>query len=383
VDHRIRGLRARGEHLMSGEALTDRSTAASMGRLTFAAWREQALARAMEMENLLNWLEKKSHDEYKKPLVKAVRDHLEAARESAHTRATLRGTISGSVVERTTASLDAAQIHLLRLAPLDYLRSYVPSLFAEAQEQLDGNDLRLMRLKRLADQANVDQALTEPERSDVIAAIQSTMAEARHRQMRVRTFRNVIWFTTAAILALTIIVAFIGFINPTMLPLCFSPESRVVVCPTHRSFIPATGAGVNDVPSPSAQDEATRRSANPRDIALVEFVGLLGAAVAATAALRRMRGTADPYSLPVALATLKLPLGALIAFLALLLIRAQFVPGLSALDSSAQIIAWSLIFGYSQELFTRAVDRQAAAVLQGTAPTGTTQSPDSRSTEKS
>jgi hypothetical protein len=58
-----------------------------------------------------------------------------------------------------------------------------------------------------------------------------------------------------------------------------------------------------------------------------------------------------------------LPTGALTAFLGLLLIKAGFVPGLSALDSSAQIVAWAIVFGYAQELFTSLVDRQALTVL--------------------
>ncbi|MFE5242727.1 MULTISPECIES: hypothetical protein [unclassified Streptomyces] len=65
----------------------------------------------------------------------------------------------------------------------------------------------------------------------------------------------------------------------------------------------------------------------------------------------------------MALALLKLPTGALTAVLGLLLMRGAFVPGLSALDSSAQIIGWAIIFGYSQQIFTRLVDRQGQAVL--------------------
>ena len=65
----------------------------------------------------------------------------------------------------------------------------------------------------------------------------------------------------------------------------------------------------------------------------------------------------------MALATLKLPMGAVTAFLGLLLMRGQFVPGLSALDTSAQILAWALVFGYAQQLFTRFVDQQAHSVL--------------------
>ena len=43
--------------------------------------------------------------------------------------------------------------------------------------------------------------------------------------------------------------------------------------------------------------------------------------------------------------------------------RGQFVPGLTALDTSAQILAWALVFGYAQQLFTRFVDQQGQTVL--------------------
>ena len=108
----------------------------------------------------------------------------------------------------------------------------------------------------------------------------------------------------------------------------------------------------------------THRTTSPWDTFLVELVGLIAASVAAAAALRNIKGTSTPYSLPVALAVLKLPTGALTALLGLLLMRGGFVPGLSALDSSAQIVAWAIVFGYAQQLLTRLVDQQAHAVLE-------------------
>jgi hypothetical protein len=36
--------------------------------------------------------------------------------------------------------------------------------------------------------------------------------------------------------------------------------------------------------------------------------------------------------------------------------RGAFVPGLSALDTPAQILSWAIVFGYAQQLFTRFVD---------------------------
>jgi hypothetical protein len=65
---------------------------------------------------------------------------------------------------------------------------------------------------------------------------------------------------------------------------------------------------------------------------------------------------------------LKLPTGALTAVLGLLLMRGEFVPGLSALDSSAQIVAWAVIFGYAQQLLTRFIDERAQRVLSSISP---------------
>jgi tetrahydromethanopterin S-methyltransferase subunit C len=103
--------------------------------------------------------------------------------------------------------------------------------------------------------------------------------------------------------------------------------------------------------------------AQAEDYLVIEAVGIVAAAVASAAALRRIRGTSLPYNVPVVLALLKLPTGALTAVLGLLLMRGGFVPGLSALDSTGQIIAWAIVFGYSQQLFTKYVDSQGQALL--------------------
>ena len=99
------------------------------------------------------------------------------------------------------------------------------------------------------------------------------------------------------------------------------------------------------------------------DVPLVLAVGLAAGAFAAALAVRNMRGTSTPYCVPVAIAWLKLPAGALTALFAMLMLRGGFIPGLSALDNQGQIIAYSIVFGYAQQIFTRLVDNQAQAVL--------------------
>jgi hypothetical protein len=103
-------------------------------------------------------------------------------------------------------------------------------------------------------------------------------------------------------------------------------------------------------------------TAKPEDLMVVELVGLAAAAVAA-AAISNIKGSSERYGLPLALAALKHPTGAVTAFLGLLLMRGQFVPGLNALDTTAQILAWALVFGFAQELFTHFVDQQGQTVL--------------------
>jgi len=139
------------------------------------------------------------------------------------------------------------------------------------------------------------------------------------------------------------------------------------VCPTGQSepFIPLQsgttlppGVPIRDI------DKVVEDTVEPQDLIVVELVGLTAAAVATAAAVRGLKGSSERYGLPVALAALKLPTGAITAFLGLLLMRGQFVPGLTALDTSAQILAWALVFGYAQQLFTRFVDQQGQTVLE-------------------
>ena len=47
-------------------------------------------------------------------------------------------------------------------------------------------------------------------------------------------------------------------------------------------------------------------------------------------------------------------------------------PAPSALDSPAQILSWAVIFGYSQQVFTRFADERAHAVLDQVGPTTST-----------
>nr|BFE80240.1 hypothetical protein GCM10020093_028410 [Planobispora longispora] len=126
-----------------------------------------------------------------------------------------------------------------------------------------------------------------------------------------------------------------------------------MVCPTEQNAFTAA----EDL------DAVLARTVDRLDLLTIEFAGLIAAAISAALALKNLRGSSVPFGLPIALALLKLPMGALTALVGLVLMRGEFVPGLSALDSSAQILAWAVLFGYAQQLFTRFVDQRAQNVL--------------------
>jgi hypothetical protein len=205
------------------------------------------------------------------------------------------------------------------------------------------------------------------ERRKVVNIVRGASSAGLREHIRLRSFRNVVVVTTTLMAVLAIGVAVTGYFQPTLLPLCFAPEEAgraTVVCPTGQSepFVPADNPPQDDVVRMDI-DVVVGATVNPQDLIVVELVGLTAAAIASAAAIRRIKGSSERYGLPVALAALKLPTGALTAVLGLLLMRGQFVPGLTALDTSAQILAWALVFGYAQELFTRLVDQQGQTVL--------------------
>jgi hypothetical protein len=279
---------------------------------------------------------------------------LTAAADAAHGRSPRTRRLSnwwkGTLNDVGYRSLHAASAELAGLLTPREVRTALPEAIGRIQgSSLPGSDPR-----RLAAQ----QALARPETVDAahlrqLITIGYEVADDAYA--RVRSFRNVVWLATA--LVVLIGGVFVGYVmaHPAFLPLCFDAPSgaaTTVVCPTSQTLL-APGA-----PVPTAPE-------TPQDILLVCLLGLLGATLSATVSLRKIRGSSDPYSVPVALTALKVPTGALTAIVALIAIQAGFVPGLSSLDSQAQIIAYALLFGYAQQVLTGLVDRQGASVLAG------------------
>jgi hypothetical protein len=348
----------------------------------------------------------------------AIIRHLDAALDATtEKRRWWERSHQGARMERAISNLDAAEADLLQIAPAAYVLGQMPGVLNHVQRYLKPDDPRRKEIEGIAKKLGVNEpsqtppparrtpdprhAVVDTERGKIVSAVRGASSVALREQSRLRSFRNVVVVTTIAMAVVAIALGIIGWRNPDAIPLCFAPEAAgqtTVVCPTEQSGpVPTPGAtsstgttddtstGDNSTGDTTTEDTTTEdttagdtstegtttgdidelvaKTAASQDVPLVELVGLTAAGIAAAAAIRRVRGSSEPYGVPVALALLKLPTGAVTAFLGLLLMRGGFIPGLSALDTSAQILAWAIIFGYAQELFTRLVDQQAHSVL--------------------
>jgi hypothetical protein len=327
---------------------------------------EQLRSNARELESLIEAREASTEvsPEHAR-LLRSARDELRQA---------------GSVIDFGThrrspraSHVTAAQLHInsglslwLRTLPAKELEPCLPGMFAIVRRHLSAEDERRTAVERIAlevraaQEASRDIGLAPDRLMTIVEALKAAWDAELREKLRAQSFARLVRWITASLTGLAVAVAVISMLWPRAVPLCFNPPAAPVlgggfaaVCPTaSRERIPDMGKA-----------RATADAAGRGDYLAVEFIGLTAASIAAAAALRKVRGTSTAFGIPIALALLKLPTGALTAVLGLLLMRGGFVPGLSALDSPGQIIAWAVVFGYSQELFTKFVDRQGQAVL--------------------
>ena len=284
-------------------------------------------------------------------LVKGISDHLDRAEKAAFRRDPLPGRLAnwwrGTLVELAYRNMHAAESQLVDLHDENELQAEIPLAVARARNALHREDLRLWTVEGL-------QALPQPRRRHQLRRLMSdsfAALDARHGQLR--NFRNIVLL--AAVLIAVLVVATVVLVarTPEMMPLCFPNEVTVSTDPLMKEV-----DGIN-CPTAAATD-----GPGSRDVLIVALLGLLGGALAAAVSIRNLKGTTTPYDVPVALALLKVPLGAFTAILALVAIRGDFVPGLSTLDSQEQILAYALLFGFGQQVFTRLLDQRAQTLLE-------------------
>ncbi len=170
-------------------------------------------------------------------------------------------------------------------------------------------------------------------------------AEDLH-QLQVRHLRGVLYGASAVLLAVVAVLWIVGAIHPAYFPMCWpvSGSHPTMICPTGGNK-PSEG-----------------------DVPLVLGLGALGAALSVALNLASLKPAGVRFSLTVAQGLNKIVLGAITAMLGIIVLRTVTnAPGFLATQPG--LLTTAVVFGYSQQLFTRLIDRQANRLMNAASPT--------------
>jgi hypothetical protein len=166
------------------------------------------------------------------------------------------------------------------------------------------------------------------------------------QQAQVRRFRGVLIGTFASLIIVVAILAIVGIFHAKLIPVCLpkaGAKAGTLVCPGGTS---APGAA---------------------DLPLVLGLGAIGATLAVAKNLTGLKPVGVRYSLSVAQGMVKVTLGAITAVLGLLILQTQSnLPGV--LGTQQALLASAVVFGYSQQIFTGLIDRQATSLQNAASP---------------
>ncbi|WP_254407940.1 hypothetical protein [Streptomyces sp. AC495_CC817] len=316
------------------------------------AWRERAVAHILSLEQQAarercRVVQDPTEQCQREKTLDGIARQLDEARNAVSARRRLF--TGAAALERTWANVRATDVMLLNLCSEQELIGRSADVLSHVEQHLRPNDP--LRVKVVEAVGRVEAGERLPGDRELLVSALSASYEALDGEFsRVRSLSIILRIATFFVLLGAGGLALWGWYCPDSLNMCFLPEGR--------KFAACPSGEVRKVRGKQPSDYAEEV-----DVLVVEAAGLAGAALTVIASLRRIQGTSSPYMLPLAAALLKFPTGALTAFIGVLLIRGAFVPGLSDLDSSPQIVAWAVIFGAAQHLVTRFVDARARETL--------------------
>jgi len=309
------------------------------------SWCQRMIAHIADLQSQINKFEKQSGaNDPDLELVGKAKVQLNAARDSLKGGKRL-SRFTGRATDRALANIHEAEVTILRIVPQDELQWRGLPVLVQARLHLHPEDLRLLQLENVSFSSDGEYvALTAEKRELAASALHAAYQAEEEERARVRSFTHIVCAATVVMALIAAGFAMWAFFEPAVGErFCFpeDPDQRnspLNICPLGGK-------------------------SSWEGIWFIEFVGMLAAAVAGAVSLRKVRGTSGPYHVATGLLLLRLPVGALTAVVGIVLLSGRFFPGLTALDTSSQIIAWAIAFGILQEAVTRTVDAQGQFLL--------------------
>ena len=256
-----------------------------------------------------------------------VEDLLQLAQRAAqHRKRRSRGLIDrwrGTSVERAHHYLHAARIALVDVLDARGVNARIPGAVARVDTCLTPTDVRRPSIDKLL---TVRGLPLEERRAGLKRALEIGYDASDQLHGRIRGFRNLLIMVGVTILLLMAVMVVIVSLSPDSVPFCFNPS----VTSAQAAAAGQTGTDPTRTVCPAGEDPPTGpydHKPDRRDVWIVTGLGLLGGAIAAAFAIRNLRGTSIPYDVPLALAFLKVPIGALTAVAGILLLGGRVRAG--------------------------------------------------------
>jgi hypothetical protein len=257
-----------------------------------------------------------------------TRSLTNAEKAAGPAKGRLKAWWSGAAITEAWESIHHAELALLTVEPERDARGILPRLLAWIESAIEDPKRLARHEKELA--AQIEGGAFEPVR--VRAALMDVIAANRDRYANLRVFRNILISVTALLATLVIVVITWHAANPDFLSLC--PEGAT-----------------------------TCLSGPPKaEVALVALLGAIGGSLALAFGLSESERAPSRYDPKVWLAFLKPVTGAVTAILGVIFIQAEFVVK-PAGESPYLLLVYAILFGFSQQLFTRVADRRAEALI--------------------
>lgn len=318
------------------------------------AWRVEVGVRASELRHRLtvateakcNRLQRAHSTDARNAIAAAADDSLNTA-ETAIAGTTkfpdrLSNWRTGAAVTTAWESIHEAELNILRLESPEAIWTNISKLLVWIQQAMDSGYLRARHeteLKAMLEaptknpnagaQLKVDRIAVEQAFRDVVIA-------NRERYANVRAFRNALVFVTVTLGGLIALLAIWHAVDPGFVNLCGNSAHLYCVSGT---------------------------ASHAPDVALIALVGAVGGLMALAFGFIESEQTPTRYDPRLWQTILKPVAGAATALAGVLLLRANILTGVVKLQSEAAVLSYALLLGFSQQLFTRLVDKRADTLI--------------------
>jgi hypothetical protein len=298
-----------------------------------ASWRIVAHNRARVLHDALSEAKAGVSDEHRahvQMIGEAISRAMAAASYRAHGCKRIHAWYSGAAIQTAWSELHRASERLLLIQAPEVVAGRVREIDAELRSNLMQDDTRLKpATDRLADLARSGRQWSAGERQELRDYQEYANTASEKATAGVRSLRNLLIVIGGGVILASLLLAGLHAVAPTFIDLA---------------------------------DHSTGARPDAPEVWEIELLGAVGGTVGAVFTISKLGGFSGPYRLPVYQALIRVPAGALIALVAVVLAQSGQIKAIGT-QSGLGVLAVALVFGYAPDILLRFMDQRAVTLL--------------------